>query len=147
MFKELCCQIVITPYLTSRVDKTNHGLVTAPFFVQILKCLLQFLELSRRCLCNQPLLLLLRYAGAIQFISSDLLNCLRSICTIVTTTIIAKKTLKSSPLIKFSLKAVIFHSLNVVPVQPPQKFMLKHKNQQYDLCFQTIFPFFITIVL
>ena len=66
MFKELCCQIVITPYLTSRVDKTNHGLVTAPFFVQILKCLLQFLELSRGCLCNQPLLLLLRYAGAIQ---------------------------------------------------------------------------------
>ena len=104
LFKDLCCHIpsylyyltgnLVNSYLTSTVEQTHQGPVVSFFPVKILECLLQIFIIHRR----YPFLLLLMmwcgYAsnynaqGAfviIFYICSDLLNCLRSVCTIVIT--------------------------------------------------------------
>ena len=94
----------VNSYLTSTVHKTNYGPVIAPFSGKVLICLLNFFQLRLSCPSNQPFLLLLMiccgYAAnynsqrafvIIFFICSDLLNCLRSGCTVFIAT---KKWLK-----------------------------------------------------
>ena len=142
--EELCCHIAsytiqlvtagntVNSYLTSTADKTYHG--------PVLKCLLQFFYLRRRCPSNQHFFLLLMicsdYAAnynaqrafvIIFFICSYLLNCIRSVFTIVIRT----------------ENGVFIHSL----YGHPRNFKFKQKYQQYGPCFQIIFPFLMPMII
>ena len=94
----LCCHVAscAIPHVTignpknscliSTVDKTHYGPITAPFSVQILKCLLQFFRYAVGFLVTN---LFYCFAAAnyntqgtfrrIFFFCSDLLTCLRSV--------------------------------------------------------------------
>ena len=76
------------------------------------------------------------------FIYSDLLNCLRSVCTVVIrTTKMAKIASKSSPQRKSSLQATIFSILIYSLYGHPKKFKLKQEYQR------PVFPFLMTMVM
>ena len=124
-------------YLTFTVDKTHHGPVTTPFTVQILVCLLQFFSYAggflffivsviddMLWLCSK-----LYTQGAfviILFICSNLLNCLRSVCTIAMTTENSQNSLKV-----ISTKKIVTESSHFdvfLYVRPPHVLLLWYYN-------------------
>ena len=64
-------------------------------------------------------------------VCSDLLNCLKSVCTIVVTTESGEKSLKvifTKKVFTETVKVVIFCFSDVFPVRPPQKFQVQAKT-------------------
>ena len=72
------------------------------------------------------------------FICSDIYNCLRSLCTAAIRTENAKEKRKFSLERAFVLKYFLYGH--------PRNFKFKQKYKQYGLCFQTIFPFLMTML-
>ena len=113
--------------------------------------------IHRRCLSNQPFLLLLMiyvsYAANYNTKGAFVIIFLicrskRSVGTIFVIIEMAKTATKSFSLRKFSPKqwkqpffAVLMYSL----YSHPRNFKLKRKYQQYSPCFLTIFPFLVTL--
>ena len=130
------------------MTKTHHQPLTALFYVQILKCLLQFFSYTRSVLVNYLLILLLLIYGSyanynaqeafviIFFICSNLLNCLRKM---------TKTASKSSSQRKSSLQAAIFAVLIYFLYSYPRNLKFTQKYQQLGPCFQTISPFLMTV--
>ena len=94
----------------------------------------------------------LRYIFAIQQIIKhtrsicNLLNCLRSLGTmVITTQKVAKTVSKSFSLCNSSLKLPFFAVFIYVRYGHPKYFKFKRKYQHYDSCFQTIFPILVIL--
>ena len=117
----------------------------------------RFFYLCQRCLSNQPfftvidnmLWLCSSYNTQGEFaiiflICKDLLSCLRSVSTMVITTVSTKTSSKSSPLRKSAPKAAILHYFALY--DRPRNLKFKQKNQQYNPCFQSVSPFLLTMV-
>ena len=129
--------ISVNYYLASTVYKTHHGQVIAPFSVQVLQF---FLLVRWRCLSSQPFLMLLMIFFAYEanyntqggfviifFIRRNLLNCLRSVVTILRTTKGDQNSLKKK-FLTARVKAAIFCSVDVFPVYShPRNFKFNRK--------------------
>ena len=78
---------------------------------------------------------------------SDLLNCLRSVSTIIITTGSGWNRLKVIFTQQFLTKATIFCCFDVYAVRPFQIFQVQAKISTIRPCFQTIFPFLMIMFL
>ena len=74
-------------------------------------------------------------------ICSDLLNCLRSVGTMVITTEVDKITSKSFSIRNSSLKAAIFRCFDLFPVRPSQKFQVQAKISTI----RSVFPDYFSV--
>ena len=70
-----------------------------------------------------------------------------SLDTVMITTKSGQNTVKVIFTEQFLTKVAIFRCFDVCSVRPPQIFQVQTKKQQYGPCFQTIFPFLMTMFL
>ena len=143
-------------YLTFYIDKTHCG----PVIVFFLCNLSSFFSLRRRCPRNQPfsLLLINRYILAIQRIVAQehLQYSFWSVTVSWTTSealapsskqqIVAKTASKLFSLSNSSQKSPCFAVLMYALNGHPRYFKFKRNYQQYGPCFQTTFPFLMTML-